>query len=73
MTLEISVYCVQDVQYKAWFLMEHMLADFRGFGFVTFCDGSSVEKVLGQGSHYLDGKKVRLQLLGKRATDFGKA
>ena len=32
--------------------------DFRGFGFVTFSDPSSVDKVLAHGSHDLDGKKV---------------
>lgn len=31
---------------------------FRGFGFITFGDPSSVDKVLAQGTHELDGKKV---------------
>lgn len=31
---------------------------FRGFGFITFGDPSSVDKVLAQGIHELDGKKV---------------
>ncbi|XP_076251734.1 RNA-binding protein 6 isoform X2 [Rhynchophorus ferrugineus] len=30
----------------------------RGFGFITFTDPSSVDKVLAQGSHELDGKKI---------------
>lgn len=30
----------------------------RGFGFITFGDPSSVDKVLAQGTHELDGKKV---------------
>ncbi|XP_051859615.1 RNA-binding protein Musashi homolog Rbp6 isoform X4 [Drosophila nasuta] len=30
----------------------------RGFGFVTFSDPNSVDKVLTQGTHELDGKKV---------------
>ncbi|ENN73462.1 hypothetical protein D910_09018, partial [Dendroctonus ponderosae] len=29
----------------------------RGFGFITFTDPSSVDKVLAQGTHELDGKK----------------
>lgn len=33
---------------------------FRGFGFITFGDPSSVDKVLAHGSHELDGKKVRI-------------
>ena len=39
----------------------HVLAAilfFRGFGFVTFADVTGVDKVLAQGSHDLDGKKV---------------
>ena len=32
--------------------------DSRGFGFVTFSDPNSVDKVLAAGSHELDGKKV---------------
>lgn len=30
----------------------------RGFGFITFDDPNSVDKVLAQGTHELDGKKV---------------
>ncbi|XP_077299546.1 RNA-binding protein 6 isoform X8 [Arctopsyche grandis] len=30
----------------------------RGFGFITFGDPSSVDKVLAQGAHELDGKKI---------------
>lgn len=33
----------------------------RGFGFITFGDPSSVDKVLAQGTHELDGKKVSMQ------------
>ena len=31
----------------------------RGFGFVTFAEASSVDKVLAIVTHDLDGKKVR--------------
>lgn len=31
---------------------------YRGFGFITFTDPASVDKVLAQGNHELDGKKV---------------
>lgn len=30
----------------------------RGFGFITFGDPASVDKVLAQATHELDGKKV---------------
>lgn len=36
---------------------------FRGFGFVTFADPASVDKVLENGPHELDGKKVNVYLL----------
>ena len=41
-------------------LSTHRLIIFfhRGFGFVTFSDSSSVDKVLMNGPHELDGKKV---------------
>ena len=32
--------------------------DSRGFGFVTFSDPASVDKVVAASSHELDGKKV---------------
>ncbi|EGI63603.1 RNA-binding protein Musashi-like protein Rbp6 [Acromyrmex echinatior] len=32
-----------------------------GFGFITFADPASVDKVLAQGNHELDGKKENLQ------------
>lgn len=33
----------------------------RGFGFITFADPASVDKVLAQGNHELDGKKVSMR------------
>lgn len=35
----------------------------RGFGFITFADPASVDKVLAQGNHELDGKKVSIRNL----------
>ena len=32
----------------------------RGFGFVTFADPNSVEKVLAKGTHLLDGRAVSI-------------
>lgn len=32
--------------------------NYRGFGFITFTDPASVDKVLAQEQHELDGKKV---------------
>ena len=39
-----------------------LLMLYRGFGFITFGDPSSVDKVLAQGTHELDGKKVSVFL-----------
>ena len=46
---------LNSIIYKFYF-------NFRGFGFVTFSDASSVDKVLAHGSHDLDGKKVEYSL-----------
>lgn len=35
---------------------------FRGFGFVTYVDPGCMDKVLADGPHNIDGKKVRLHL-----------
>ena len=35
----------------------------RGFGFVTFAEPASVDKVLENGPHELDGKKVNYFLI----------
>lgn len=34
----------------------------RGFGFVTYVDPGCMDKVLADGPHNIDGKKVRLLL-----------
>ncbi|XP_057322174.1 RNA-binding protein Musashi homolog Rbp6 isoform X5 [Microplitis mediator] len=40
----------------------------RGFGFITFADPSSVDKVLAQGNHELDGKKIDPKVAFPRRT-----
>ncbi|KAJ9591325.1 hypothetical protein L9F63_002138, partial [Diploptera punctata] len=45
-TEEIAVTRRLSNQFSSW-----------GFGFITFADPASVDKVLAQGTHELDGKK----------------
>ncbi|KAM7355428.1 RNA-binding protein 6 isoform 4-T5 [Cochliomyia hominivorax] len=40
----------------------------RGFGFITFSDPTSVDKVLAQGTHEIDGKKVDPKVAFPRRT-----
>ncbi|XP_023319074.1 RNA-binding protein Musashi homolog Rbp6-like [Trichogramma pretiosum] len=40
----------------------------RGFGFITFADPSGVDKVLAQGTHELDGKKIDPKVAFPRRT-----
>ncbi|XP_076675700.1 RNA-binding protein 6 isoform X4 [Andrena cerasifolii] len=40
----------------------------RGFGFITFTDPASVDKVLAQGNHELDGKKIDPKVAFPRRT-----
>lgn len=40
----------------------------RGFGFITFADPASVDKVLTQGNHELDGKKIDPKVAFPRRT-----
>ncbi|XP_073840587.1 RNA-binding protein 6 isoform X1 [Musca autumnalis] len=40
----------------------------RGFGFITFSDPASVDKVLAQGTHEIDGKKVDPKVAFPRRT-----
>ncbi|XP_006615765.2 RNA-binding protein Musashi homolog Rbp6 isoform X9 [Apis dorsata] len=40
----------------------------RGFGFITFADPASVDKVLAQGNHELDGKKIDPKVAFPRRT-----
>ena len=42
-----------------WILMYLLFLFFRGFGFVTYADPASVDKVLANGPHELDQKLVR--------------
>ncbi|KAL0893733.1 hypothetical protein ABMA27_013879 [Loxostege sticticalis] len=57
---------VRDIFFKSfWTVVSHVakglpLCRFcvAGFGFITFGDPSSVDKVLAQGTHELDGKKI---------------
>jgi hypothetical protein len=46
----VEVFLVSNILY--------FMLSYRGFGFITFADPASVDKVLAQGSHELDGKKV---------------
>lgn len=39
-------------------LLNFLLYAFRGFGFITFVDPASVDRVLATEEHELDGKKV---------------
>lgn len=41
----------------------------RGFGFITFCDPASVEKVLSFAVHHLDGKNVEPKVAVPRKTN----
>ena len=44
-------------------LLKLVVSFHRGFGFVTFADSASVDKVLMNGPHELDGKKVPVKLI----------
>lgn len=45
-----------------FFFVSFFLFIHRGFGFITFDDPSSVDKVLAHGTHELDGKKVSIKM-----------
>lgn len=53
-----KIMCYIRIFFKFYFIFTY-----RGFGFITFGDPSSVEKVLAHGTHELDGKKVSSFLL----------
>ncbi|VDN92216.1 unnamed protein product [Brugia pahangi] len=42
----------------SWQTTAEGLRDYFGFGFITFTDPASVDKVLAQEQHELDGKKI---------------
>ncbi|KAG7209428.1 hypothetical protein KM043_015521 [Ampulex compressa] len=47
---------------------ENCIPGTRGFGFITFADPASVDKVLAQGNHELDGKKIDPKVAFPRRT-----
>ncbi|CAF4774720.1 unnamed protein product [Pieris macdunnoughi] len=50
------IICVFHVEFRNY--QEYLFVAEWGFGFITFGDPASVDKVLAQGTHELDGKKV---------------
>lgn len=46
------------LKHQTYQYLVYHLNNCRGFGFITFGDPSRVDKVLAQGTHELDGKKV---------------
>lgn len=57
-TIELKVLLVQKSLLHSSFFILYCVC--RGFGFVTYIDPSCMDKVLADGPHNIDGKKVRL-------------
>ncbi|CAL7936391.1 unnamed protein product [Xylocopa violacea] len=65
-SLRVFKVCLHILLY--WLSLAISNYDLRGFGFITFADPASVDKVLAQGNHELDGKKIDPKVAFPRRT-----